>query len=57
MPIEVTWLGHATWSLRIGELTVLIDPFLDGSPTATVKADKVAAEFILVSHGHEDHVA
>ncbi|MGE0607381.1 MAG: metal-dependent hydrolase, partial [Pirellulales bacterium] len=55
--IEVTWLGHATWSLRIGELTVLIDPFLDGSPTATVKADKVAADFILVSHGHEDHVA
>ncbi len=57
MTIELTWLGHGSWSLKIDEHTVLIDPFLNDSPTAPVKADDVEANFILVSHGHFDHVA
>ena len=36
---------------------VLLDPFLDESPTAPVKAADVEADYILVSHGHFDHVA
>jgi L-ascorbate metabolism protein UlaG (beta-lactamase superfamily) len=35
---------------------VLIDPFLTGNPAAATTADKVKADFILVSHGHGDHV-
>lgn len=57
MATELTWLGHGSWSLRIGENIVLLDPFLNDSPTAPVKADEVDAHFILVSHGHFDHVA
>lgn len=57
MPTELTWLGHATWSIRTGHYTLLIDPFLDDSPIATVKSGEVAADFILVSHGHFDHMA
>jgi L-ascorbate metabolism protein UlaG (beta-lactamase superfamily) len=55
--MELTWLGHATWLLKTGSHTILLDPFLDDSPTAPIKADKVAADFILLSHGHFDHVA
>ncbi|MDB4374529.1 metal-dependent hydrolase, partial [bacterium] len=33
------------------------DPFLNDSPTAPHKASEVDADFILVSHGHLDHVA
>jgi L-ascorbate metabolism protein UlaG (beta-lactamase superfamily) len=54
---ELTWLGHASWQLKTDKHTLLIDPFLDDSPTAPVKAKDVAADFILVSHGHFDHVA
>jgi L-ascorbate metabolism protein UlaG (beta-lactamase superfamily) len=57
MPTELTWLGHATWSIRTRHHTILVDPFLDDSPTAPVKSSEVAADFILVSHGHFDHVA
>jgi L-ascorbate metabolism protein UlaG (beta-lactamase superfamily) len=57
MPVTITWLGHASWQLRTAEHTILIDPFLDDSPTAPVKAADVAADFILVSHGHFDHIA
>src|SRR5215471_18660867 len=57
MSLDLTWLGHASWQLNTGEHKVLIDPFLDDSPTAPVKSKDVVADFILVSHGHYDHIA
>ena len=53
----LTWLGHGSWLIETGGTKVLLDPFLSDSPTAPVKADAVETEFILVSHGHFDHVA
>ena len=57
MACELIWLGHGSWSIATGDYHVLLDPFLDESPTAPVKSDDVAADFILVSHGHFDHVS
>ena len=57
MSTTLTWLGHGTWSIFTGLHRILLDPFLDPSPTAPLKADAVEADFILVSHGHFDHVA
>jgi L-ascorbate metabolism protein UlaG (beta-lactamase superfamily) len=54
---QLTWLGHGSWSLVANDHHVLLDPFLDESPTAPVKAADVRADHILVSHGHFDHVA
>jgi L-ascorbate metabolism protein UlaG (beta-lactamase superfamily) len=56
MPTELTWLGHGCWSIDTGEYKIVLDPFLDESPTATMKSSDVAADFILISHGHGDHV-
>ncbi|MCA9215131.1 MAG: metal-dependent hydrolase [Planctomycetales bacterium] len=57
MPIELTWLGHASWQIRSGDHTILLDPFLNDNPSAKCKADDLNANYILVSHGHFDHVA
>lgn len=57
MSFEMTWLGHGSWSLNIGESRVLIDPFITENPAARCKAEGLAADYILVSHGHFDHVA
>ena len=57
MAAELTWLGHGSWSIAAGDHAILIDPFLDDSPTAPRKSGDVAADFILVSHGHFDHIA
>lgn len=57
MAIKVRWLGHNCWSIITGGKTLLLDPFLNDSPTAPVKADGVAADYILVSHGHFDHIS
>ena len=56
MATQITWLGHNAWSLETAGKTILVDPFLNDSPTAPVKADAVKADFILLSHGHFDHV-
>jgi L-ascorbate metabolism protein UlaG (beta-lactamase superfamily) len=55
--ITLTWLGHGSWLLHTGKHTILIDPFLDDSPAAPVKSDQVQADYILVSHGHADHIS
>jgi len=57
MATELTWLGHGSWSIRAGAQAILLDPFLDENPSAPIKAADAAADFILVSHGHFDHVA
>lgn len=57
MPTELTWLGHGGWLIETGGHKVLLDPFLNDSPTAPFRADQAEADFILISHGHFDHVA
>ncbi len=56
MTITHTWLGHATQMLEVNGTKLLIDPFFSGNPAATMTADKAQADYILVSHGHGDHV-
>jgi L-ascorbate metabolism protein UlaG (beta-lactamase superfamily) len=56
MATRVRWLGHACLLFETDGKHVLIDPFLTGNPLAAVKAAEVPADFILVSHGHGDHL-
>jgi L-ascorbate metabolism protein UlaG (beta-lactamase superfamily) len=56
MPTIITWLGHAAIMLQTGGKTVLIDPFLSDNPAAAKRPRDVSADYILISHGHGDHV-
>ena len=56
MSFTFTWYGHATLGLETGGYKILVDPFFSGNPVASASADQVEADFILVSHGHGDHV-
>ena len=57
MSIELTWFGHGTWQISLPEHTILLDPFFDVNPSSPIKAAEVDADFILISHGHFDHIA
>ncbi len=57
MVAELTWLGHNAWAIQAGAHTLVVDPFLDDNPVAALKADQVQAQFLLISHGHFDHIA
>lgn len=56
MAFSLTWLGHAAFLMVIDDYNILIDPFLSGNPTAHTNKDSIKADFILVTHGHGDHV-
>jgi L-ascorbate metabolism protein UlaG (beta-lactamase superfamily) len=56
MAADVRWLGHSAFHLSGGGADVLIDPFLTGNPKAAVSAEDVAADVILLTHGHGDHI-
>ncbi len=56
MSITLTWLGHAALALDVEGKHVLVDPYLTGNPAASSSPDALPADFILVSHGHGDHV-
>jgi L-ascorbate metabolism protein UlaG (beta-lactamase superfamily) len=55
--MKITWYGHNCWLVETGEKKFLLDPFLNESPTAPVKAIDVEADYILVSHAHFDHIS
>ena len=56
MKTKLTWYGHATLGLETAGYKLLIDPFFSGNPAAAVNADQVEADYILITHGHGDHV-
>jgi L-ascorbate metabolism protein UlaG (beta-lactamase superfamily) len=57
MSFKYTWFGHGTFGLETGGYKVVIDPYFSENPAASTSADKVEADFIVVSHGHGDHIA
>lgn len=54
--MKIEFLGHASFLFHTAAGKILTDPFLSGNPLATKTADQVDADFILVTHGHDDHV-
>jgi L-ascorbate metabolism protein UlaG (beta-lactamase superfamily) len=54
--MDIRFLGHAAFALENDGRTILIDPFLTGNPKAAATADDVAADAILLTHGHGDHI-
>lgn len=57
MSIKLKWLGHGGWSIQTSKSQILVDPFVSECPIAKDKVDDLTADFILVSHGHFDHIA
>ena len=53
---KLTYYGHAAFQVETEGTHILIDPFLTGNPVARTSADDVPADYILVTHGHSDHV-
>ncbi len=56
--MKLTYLGHSTFLVEAGGHTVLFDPFIRPNPLAqSVDVAALRPDAILISHGHEDHLA
>jgi L-ascorbate metabolism protein UlaG (beta-lactamase superfamily) len=56
MSFNFTWFGHAALYFETDGYHVLVDPFLSDNPAASTGPEAVDADYILISHGHGDHV-
>ncbi|KAA3640937.1 MAG: metal-dependent hydrolase [Bacteroidetes bacterium] len=56
--MKITYYGHACFGVEMNGKHLLFDPFITGNELAKhVEIDKIPADYILISHGHGDHVA
>jgi L-ascorbate metabolism protein UlaG (beta-lactamase superfamily) len=56
--MKITYYGHACFAAEISGKHLLFDPFITQNPLAkAVDVKKIKADYILVSHAHDDHLA
>lgn len=56
--MEITYYGHSCFLVKTADHKVLFDPFISPNPLASkIDVNNVQADFILLSHAHEDHIA
>jgi len=53
---KLTFLGHAAFLLEGSKARIIIDPFLTGNPLAKTKPEDVQVDYVIVTHGHGDHL-
>ena len=55
--MKITFLGHATLQIEIDNVSILVDPFITGNPKAShINIADLKADYILVTHAHQDHI-
>lgn len=55
--MRVTYFGHSCFLIEFNGKKLLFDPFITKNPLATsIDVESIEADYILVSHGHFDHI-
>ncbi len=56
--MKITYYGHSCFTMEVKEKVILFDPFISSNELAKhVDVNQVRADYILISHGHTDHIA
>jgi L-ascorbate metabolism protein UlaG (beta-lactamase superfamily) len=56
MMMKVSYHGHSVVQVQTDMHQILIDPFISGNEACDLDVDKVQPDYILLTHGHNDHV-
>ena len=55
--MKITYYGHACFLIETLNKKLLFDPFISGNPLAqSVNIQAIEADYILITHGHQDHM-
>lgn len=54
--LKITYYGHSVFMLDDGKTKLIIDPFIEGNPLSPIKEKDVNVNYIVVTHGHGDHL-
>lgn len=55
--MKITHYGHSTFEIKIDGIHILVDPFITGNEhlKGKVELKDIKANFILLTHAHQDH--
>jgi L-ascorbate metabolism protein UlaG (beta-lactamase superfamily) len=54
--VKITYHGHSAFEIKSDKCNILIDPFITGNKHAKVKPGDLKADYIILTHGHGDHL-
>lgn len=55
---SIQYLGHSCFLLTLGGKHIVVDPFIRSNALTEglIEVDEIKADFVLLTHGHSDHV-
>ena len=55
--MNITFYGHASFGIEVSGKHILVDPFITAnSQAAHIDVNQLKADYILITHAHQDHV-
>ena len=55
--MKITFYGHASLGIQIADINILVDPYISANPNAShIDINTIKADYILVTHAHQDHI-
>lgn len=55
--MKITFFGHASLGISVNDIHILVDPFISANEKAShINIDELKADFILLTHAHQDHI-
>ncbi|WP_179353566.1 metal-dependent hydrolase [Winogradskyella vidalii] len=55
--MKITFYGHAAFGIQIKDIHILVDPFITANEKAShIDIETLKADYILVTHAHQDHI-
>lgn len=55
--MNITFYGHASFGIEVNGKHLLVDPFVTANPQAAhIDVNQLKADYILITHAHQDHV-
>lgn len=55
--MNITFFGHASLSIEVNGKHILVDPFISANEKAShININQLKADYILVTHAHQDHI-